>query len=80
MPEPKIADTKPMGVEVEEGETYYWCACGNSSNQPFCDGSHRGTGMGPKPYTAEESGTVYMCMCKHSGNDALCDGSHKNYK
>lgn len=73
---PKIAQKSPCAVEVEAGKTYYWCSCGLSQSQPFCDGSHKGSGMGSKAYTAEKSGKVYFCGCKHSGNGVLCDGSH----
>ncbi|MDB5577053.1 MAG: zinc finger CDGSH-type domain protein [Bradyrhizobium sp.] len=73
---PKIAQKGPIPVELEAGKTIYWCACGQSANQPYCDGSHAGTAFGPKPYTPTESGTAYLCACKHSNNAPLCDGSH----
>ena len=73
-----IAQKAPFPTEVEEGKKYYWCACGRSKNQPFCDGSHQGTGHEPIVLTAEKTGTVYLCGCKHSGNKPYCDGSHKN--
>jgi len=66
----------PFAVEVEEGKTYYWCACGRSKSQPFCDGSHNGTDFTPVKYTAEKSDTVYFCGCKATKNQPLCDGSH----
>lgn len=75
--EPTIAQKAPYGVEVEAGKTYYWCACGLSQKQPFCDKSHKGTGLAPKAFTPEESGTVWLCGCKHSKNPPFCDGSHK---
>ena len=78
MEQPKIAQKAPYAVEVEEGKTYYWCACGKSSKQPFCDGSHAGSSFTPVAYTAEKSGTVHFCGCKHSKNAPLCDGSHHN--
>ncbi|MFT5112370.1 MAG: glutamate synthase domain-containing protein 2/CDGSH-type Zn-finger protein [Parasphingorhabdus sp.] len=71
-----VADTKPTPVELEKDEQYHWCACGRSGNQPFCDGSHRGTGITPKGFTAEESGTAHLCMCKQTKNPPYCDGSH----
>ena len=77
MNEPHIAAKQPAAVEVSAGQTYYWCSCGRSKNQPFCDGSHGGTGFEPQTYTAEKSGTVYFCQCKHSANAPLCDGAHK---
>lgn len=76
MSEPTIAQKGPYPVNVEAGKTYYWCACGQSKNQPFCDGSHKGSAFAPKRFTAEKDGTVYFCGCKHSQNGALCDGSH----
>jgi CDGSH-type Zn-finger protein len=76
MAEPVIAQKAPYPVEVEEGKDYYWCACGRSSKQPFCDGSHKDTGMAPVKYTAEKTGTVYFCGCKHSKKAPLCDGTH----
>jgi len=77
MGEPVIASKTPFAVEVESGKTYYWCSCGRSQSQPFCDGSHKGTGFAPLAWTAEKSGTVYFCGCKHTQTPPLCDGSHK---
>jgi CDGSH iron-sulfur domain-containing protein 3 len=73
----QIAQKGPYPVEVEAGKTYYWCRCGRSGTQPFCDGSHKGSEFSPTAYTPELAGTVYFCGCKHSGNGALCDGTHK---
>jgi glutamate synthase domain-containing protein 2/CDGSH-type Zn-finger protein len=73
---PVVADLKPAKVELKKGEEYYFCACGRSSNQPFCDGSHKGTGMTPKVFTAEEDGDAYLCQCKQTGNAPFCDGTH----
>ncbi len=78
MPEPVIADKKPCGVEVENGKEYWWCSCGHSKKQPFCDGSHKGTGFSPMQYVAEADGLVKFCACKHTANKPLCDGAHKN--
>lgn len=71
-----IAKKGPYVTDVEEGKTYYWCACGKSKNQPFCDGSHNGTSFSPLAYKAEKTGKVYFCGCKHSKKPPLCDGSH----
>ena len=76
-PTPVIAQTAPLPVEVEAGRTYFWCACGRSAKQPFCDGSHRDTGFQPLKWVAPESRRVWFCGCKHSGGVPLCDGSHK---
>lgn len=76
MDEPVVARTSPFDVAVEEGKTYVWCACGRSANQPFCDGSHEGTGIQPVAYKAEKSGTVYFCGCKQTKTPPLCDGTH----
>ena len=67
----------PYAVNVEAGKTYWWCSCGQSKNQPFCDGSHKGSSFTPQAYQATESKTVYFCGCKQSKAGALCDGTHK---
>ena len=68
---------EPYEVELEAG-TYWWCACGRSKNQPFCDGSHKETDITPVEFSIEEKKTVAWCGCKHSKNRPFCDGSHKN--
>ena len=73
--EPVIADKKPAVLELEPG-TYYWCSCGASANQPFCNGSHQGTGFVPLKLEIAEKQQVALCNCKHSGNSPFCDGSH----
>ena len=73
-----IAQKAPYPVEVTEGKTYYWCACGRSKNQPFCDGSHQGTGFEPVAFTAEKTETAYLCGCKRTANQPYCDGTHKS--
>lgn len=72
-----IADTRPAPIKMKAGETRYWCSCGLSKKQPFCDGSHAGTDFKPIPYTAEKDDKVFFCQCKQSGKAPLCDGSHK---
>lgn len=76
MTEPVIAARHPFGIEVEAGKKYFWCACGLSKKQPFCDGSHKVTDITPMLYTADKTEVVYFCGCKHSGNKPLCDGTH----
>jgi CDGSH iron-sulfur domain-containing protein 3 len=77
MEKPVIAQKAPIAVDVKKGETYYWCACGRSANQPFCDGSHKATSFTPLPFTAEKDDTVYLCACKQTKNPPYCDGTHK---
>ena len=75
---PVRASDTPFSVSVEAGKDYWWCSCGQSKNQPFCDGAHKaGAQFTPVMYTATESTTVYFCGCKQSGKAPLCDGSHK---
>jgi len=76
MATPTIAQRAPYAVEVEAGKTYFWCACGQSKNQPFCDGSHKGTEFTPVAHKAAQSGRVFFCGCKQSSNRPMCDGTH----
>ncbi|MCW8925439.1 MAG: glutamate synthase-related protein [Xanthomonadales bacterium] len=71
-----IAAKTPKQVELESGQDYFWCRCGRSASQPFCDGSHRGTGMTPLKFTVDESKQAALCQCKTTGNAPFCDGSH----
>ena len=70
------AGSSPIGIVVEEGKSYFWCTCGKSSKQPFCDSSHKGTEFTPLAYKAEESKKVFFCTCKQTDDQPLCDGSH----
>ena len=77
MTDPQIAQRSPYVMEVQPG-TYAWCACGGSQNQPYCDGSHAGTGLAPMVEKIEEARTVAWCGCKQSGNKPYCDGTHSS--
>ncbi|MEI6114226.1 MAG: CDGSH iron-sulfur domain-containing protein [Burkholderiales bacterium] len=72
-----VAQKTPYAVEVEAGKSYYWCACGLSKSQPFCDGSHKGSEFTPVKYEAPQAKTVYFCGCKQTAHPPLCDGAHK---
>lgn len=76
MTEPVCAQKGPYAVELEPGE-YYWCACGRSKSQPFCDGSHKDTGLTPVKFTVAEKEIKYLCGCKRTHTQPFCDGSHK---
>jgi len=75
MADPVIADTVPAILELEAG-TYHWCRCGQSQNQPFCDGAHAGTEFSPMKVELTEKKRVALCQCKHTGNEPFCDGAH----
>ena len=76
MSDATIASPTPFDIEVEAGKTYWWCACGKSKSQPFCDGSHKGGTFAPTKYEASVSKKVWFCGCKRSAKAPLCDGSH----
>jgi CDGSH-type Zn-finger protein len=79
MTSPHRASDTPFAVDVKQGEDYWWCSCGVSKAQPFCDGSHKAAGeFSPVKFTAEVDSKVYFCGCKATRNQPLCDGSHKN--
>lgn len=78
--EPQIAGTSPLHLDVEEGKSYWWCACGKSKNQPFCDGSHKGSTIVPVNWTASKTGKVFFCACKKTKRSPLCDGTHNSLK
>lgn len=77
MPKAVIAARFPSKVELEKGKKYYWCQCGRSKSQPFCDGSHQGTGIKPLEFVAKETGAAYLCQCKQTLDAPYCDGTHK---
>lgn len=77
MDDPVIAQKAPYEMELEPG-TYYWCACGRSKSQPFCDGSHEGTGFEPKEFVIAEKQTVFLCGCKWTADPPFCDGAHES--
>ena len=78
MASPNIARKSPFKAELEARKAYWWCACGRSKNQPFCDGSHKGSEFSPVKYDATETKTVFFCGCKHTGGKPFCDGTHKS--
>jgi CDGSH-type Zn-finger protein len=73
----RIAQKSPFAADVTAGRQYWWCACGRSANQPYCDGSHKETGFTPVMYQADKSGTVWFCGCKQTKSRPLCDGTHQ---
>jgi CDGSH-type Zn-finger protein len=75
---PNIAQKAPYPVDVEAGKSYFWCSCGQSSKQPFCDGTHKGSSFSPVKYDATESKKVFFCGCKNSAAPVTCDGTHKS--
>ncbi|MCA3246874.1 MAG: CDGSH iron-sulfur domain-containing protein [Tagaea sp.] len=77
MSTPVVAQKAPYPVDVEAGKTYWWCTCGMSKKQPFCDGAHSGSGLQPMKYEAKEAKKLFFCGCKATKNQPLCDGAHK---
>lgn len=75
---PQRAGDEPIAVDLVKDQTVWWCACGRSQNQPYCDGSHSVTTLTPVEFKARRSGTYYLCACKSTGNQPLCDGTHNN--
>lgn len=78
MADPEIGGTEPVAVEVEEGKMYWWCTCGRSASQPFCDGSHKDTDFIPQGWEAPKTGKVFLCACKRTAKGPFCDGAHNN--
>lgn len=76
MSEPRIADRKPEVLELEPDQSYWWCACGRSEGQPFCDGSHKGTGFTPLEFTVDTKKNHALCKCKRTQTPPFCDGTH----
>ena len=76
MTEPVVAAKEPIDVELEASKSYWWCACGRSKNQPWCDGSHAGTGFEPHEFQVASAGRYTLCQCKHTANAPFCDGAH----
>lgn len=78
MSDPVVVGKMPVVMELEPG-TYYWCSCGKSAKQPFCDGSHKGTEFKPYPFSVDKKKKVPLCQCKHTKNAPFCDGAHKRF-
>jgi glutamate synthase domain-containing protein 2/CDGSH-type Zn-finger protein len=79
MSNPVVANNKPVKVTLSKGQEYHFCTCGKSRSQPFCDGSHAGSGFQPRVIVSDEDGEAYLCACKHTGNSPYCDGTHKQF-
>jgi CDGSH-type Zn-finger protein len=75
--QPTVAGKAPIPIEVEAGKDYWWCMCGKSAKQPFCDGSHKGSSFAPMKYTAPETKRAFFCTCKQTASAPLCNGAHK---
>ena len=76
MADPVIAQKEPIAVEVKAGKSYFWCACGKSSRQPFCDGSHKGAEFGPLKWDCDKDGKKFFCGCEMTDGQPFCDGTH----
>lgn len=80
MEKPMIADNSPVKTSLEKGKTYFYCTCGRSKKQPFCDGSHKETSFEPMKFTAEATTQKWLCACKQTKNPPYCDGSHQKFR
>lgn len=76
MSEPVVAAKAPARIELEADKAYFWCTCGQSANQPFCDGAHKGSDFAPLRFKAEKTGPAFLCQCKATGKGPFCDGAH----
>ncbi|MFB3102845.1 MAG: CDGSH iron-sulfur domain-containing protein [Alphaproteobacteria bacterium] len=76
MPKGEVAQKTPIAVDVVSGRKYWWCECGRSKKQPFCDSSHKGTEFSPVMFETDTAQTIYFCCCKQTGNRPRCDGTH----
>jgi CDGSH-type Zn-finger protein len=74
---PEIGGRRPIAVDVKAGQSYWWCACGRSKSQPFCDGSHKGSGFSPLEFKPTQDEEAWFCACKRTAGRPMCDGSHK---
>ena len=79
MKEPRIAALEPALIDIETGD-HYWCSCGHSKGQPYCDGAHKGSGFEPLEFFIEKRKKVSLCLCKKTGKAPFCDGAHAHLK
>ena len=75
---PKIVSKSPVKINAKKDRRYAWCSCGLSAKDPYCDGSHKGTGFKPMIAKEEADKTIFLCSCKNTSNSPYCDGTHNN--